>query len=77
MIAQEVQQAFSDEGLNAGNYALFISDTWWEKEISVDAVAEELDEEGNVVVEGKDAYTYIDIKDEATEGYTEKNKTRY
>ena len=74
VIAQDVQQAFSDEGLDASNYALFISSTWWEKEISVDAVAEELDEEGNVVVEGKDAYTYIDTKEEATEGYTERTR---
>ena len=74
VIAQEVQQAFADEGLDASNYALFISGTWWEKEISVDAVAEELDEEGNVVVEGKDAYTYMDIKEEATEGYTQRTR---
>jgi len=74
IIAQEVQQAFSNEGLDASNYALFISSTWWEKEISVDAVAEELDEEGNVLVEGKDAYTYMDIKDEATEGYTQRTR---
>ena len=74
IIAQDVQQAFADEGLDASNYALFISSTWWEKEISVDAVAEELDEEGNVVVEGKDAYTYMDTKEEATEGYTERTR---
>jgi len=74
IIAQDVQQAFVDEGLDASNYALFISSTWWEKEISVDAVAEELDEEGNVIVEGKDAYTYIDTKEEATEGYTERTR---
>jgi ribosomal protein L9 len=77
VIAQDVQQAFTDEGLDASNYSLFISSTWWEKEISVNAVAEELDEEGNVIVEGQDAYTYTDIKEEATEGYTEKNKIRY
>ena len=41
---------------------------------SVDAVAEELDEEGNVLVEGKDAYTYTDTKEEATEGYTERTR---
>jgi len=74
VIAQEVQQAFTDEGLDAGNYALFMSNTYWEKEISVDAVAEELDEEGNVIVEGQDAYTYIDKKEEATEGYTERTR---
>ena len=88
IIAQDVQQAFADEGLDASNYALFISSTWWEKEISVDAVAPQeavyetqTDEEGNEIqvlvqeaVEGKDAYTYIDTKDEATEGYTERTR---
>jgi len=86
IIAQDVQQAFADEGLDASNYALFLSNTWWEKEISVDAVqavqAQEAtyDEEGNELtpaieaVEAKDAYTYIDTKEEATEGYTEKTK---
>ena len=74
IIAQDVQQAFTDEGLDAGNYALFCSDTWWEKEISVDAVAEEVDENGNVITEAKDAYTYIDTKEEATNGYTEKTR---
>ena len=28
IIAQDVQQAFTDEGLDAGDYALFISSTW-------------------------------------------------
>jgi len=88
VIAQDVQQAFSDEGLDASNYALFISSTWWEKEISVDAVAPQeavyetqTDEEGNEIqvlvqeaVEGKDAYTYIDTKEEATEGYTQRTR---
>jgi hypothetical protein len=74
IIAQDVQQAFSDEGLDSGDYGMFISSTWWEKEISVDAVAEELDEEGNVLVESKDAYTYIDTKEEETEGYTKKTR---
>ena len=62
IIAQDVQQAFTDEGLDVGNYALFISDTWWEKEISVEATEEE------------DAYTYIDTKEEATDGYTERTR---
>jgi len=88
IIAQDVQQAFADEGLDASNYALFISSTWWEKEIPVDAVAPQeavyetqTDEEGNEIqvlvqeaVEGKDAYTYIDTKEEATEGYTERTR---
>jgi hypothetical protein len=88
IIAQDVQQAFSDEGLDASNYGMFCSDTWWEKEISVDAVTPQeavyetqTDEEGNEIqvlvqeaVEGKDAYTYIDTKEEATEGYTERTR---
>ena len=74
IIAQDVQQAFTDEGLDASNYALFISNTWWEKEISVDAVSEEVDENGNVITEAKDAYTYMDTKEEATDGYTERTR---
>ncbi len=70
IIAQDLQDAFTAEGLDAGDYAMFTSDTWWEKEISVDAV--EADEENGI--EAKDAYTYMDIKEEATEGYTEKTR---
>ena len=49
---------------------MFCSDTWWEKEISVDAV--EADEEKGI--EAKDAYTYTIDKQEATEGYTERTR---
>jgi len=70
IIAQDLQDAFTAEGLDASKYAMFCSDTWWEKEISVDAV--EADEENGI--EAKDAYTYMDTKDEATEGYTEKTR---
>ena len=70
IIAQEVKEAFKAEGLDATKYALFCSDTWWEKEISVDAV--EADEEKGI--EAKDAYTYIDIKYVKTEGYLEKTR---
>ena len=70
IIAQDLEDAFKAEGLDASKYAMFCSDTWWEKEISVDAV--EADEEKGI--EAKDAYTYIDFKDEATEGYTEKTR---
>ena len=37
-IAQEVQAAFTAEGLDAGNYAMFMSDTWWEHDVDVAAV---------------------------------------
>ena len=70
IIAQDLQDAFTAEGLDASKYAMFTSNTWWEKEISVDAV--EADEENGI--EAKDAYTYMDTKDEATEGYTEKTR---
>ena len=70
IVAQEVQSAFKAEGLDASNYGLFTSDTWWEKEISVDAV--EADEEKGI--EAKDAYTYMDTKEEKTDGYTEKTR---
>ena len=80
IIAQDLQDAFTAESLDASKYAMFCSDTWWEKEITVDAieaVKEVKDEEGNVTteaVEAKDAYTYMDNKYEATDGYTEKTR---
>ena len=70
IIAQDLQDAFTAESLDASRYGMFCSNTWWEKEISVDAV--EADEEKGI--EAKDAYTYMDTKDEATEGYTEKTR---
>jgi len=70
IIAQEIQAAFSAEGLDASKYGLYTSDTWWEKEISVDAV--EADKEKGI--EAKDAYTYMDFKDEKTDGYAERTR---
>ena len=70
IVAQEVQSAFSAEGLDASNYGLFTSDIWWEKEIKVDAV--KADEEKGI--EAKDAHTYMDIKYEKTDGYTERTR---
>jgi hypothetical protein len=83
VIAQEVQQALTDAGLDAGDYAFFISATWWETQTdvpAVEAVAEVLDEDGNVVteaVEAKEAYTRTDTYDtaeEAPEGATERTR---
>ena len=77
IIAQELQDAFAAEGLDAGRYGMFIHNTWWEHDVevpAVEAVAEALDEEGNVVteaVEAKDAYTRTDTyetQEEAPEG---------
>ena len=56
IIAQEIQSAFSAEGLDASNYGLFTSDTWWYKETEIDAV--EADEEKGI--KAKDAYTKLE-----------------
>ena len=83
IIAQDVQAAFTAEGLDAGDYSLFISSTWWEHLVdvpAVEAVAEVTDEDGNVTteaVEAKDAYTRADNYDteaEAPEGATSKTR---
>jgi len=77
VIAQDVQQAMTDAGLDAGNYAFFISNTWWETQTEVPAVAEELDEDGNVITEAAEAYTRTDTYDtleEAPAGATERTR---
>ena len=83
VIAQEVQTAMTDAGLDAGDYAFFISSTWWETQTdvpAVEAVAEVLDDDGNVVteaVESVDAYTRTDTyetAEEAPEGATERTR---
>ena len=80
IIAQDLQDAFTAEGLDAGRYAMFISSTWWEIEVvvpAVEAVAEVLDEDGGVVteaVDAVDAYTRTDTFDEVTEGATERTR---
>ena len=83
IIAQELQDAFAAEGLDASRYAMFCSDTWWETQTdvpAVEAVDEVLDEDGNVVteaVEAKEAYTRTDTYEtleEAPEGATERTR---
>ena len=83
IMAQDVQTAFTAEGLDASNYALFCSDTWWEHDVdvpAVESVAEVTDEDGNVTteaVEAVDAYTRTDTYDteaEAPEGATSKTR---
>lgn len=73
VIAQEVETAMSDAGLDAGNYAFFISNTWWETSTEVAAV--EADEENGIVAQ--EAYTRIDTyntSEEAPEGAVERNR---
>jgi hypothetical protein len=89
VIAQEVEQAMTDAGLNAGDYAFFISTTWWETQTevpaveAVEAVDATYDEDGNVLteaveaVEAQEAYTRTDTyetAEEAPEGATERNR---
>ena len=73
VIAQQVETAMSDAGLNVGNYAFFISTTWWETSTEVAAV--EADEENGI--KAQEAYTRIDTyntSEEAPEGATERNR---
>tara|TARA_R100001440_G_scaffold33474_1_gene52446 strand:- start:126 stop:1787 length:1662 start_codon:yes stop_codon:yes gene_type:complete len=73
VVAQQVQTAMSDAGLDANKYAFWCSDTWWETETKVAAV--KADEEKGI--EAQDAYTRTDhyyIKDEAPEGATERTR---
>jgi len=83
VIAQDVEAAMTAAGLDAGDYAFFISTTWWETQTdvpAVEAVAEVLDDDGNVVTEAVEAvaaYTRTDIYDtqaEAPAGATERNR---
>ena len=89
IIAQDLQAAFAAEGLDASDYAMFISTTWWETQTEVAAVeaVEAQDavynEDGEPVteaveaVEAKEAYTRIDTynsEEEAPEGATEKTR---
>ena len=83
IIAQDLQDAFAAEGLDAGRYAMFISSTWWETQTEVPAVEaqdEVLDEDGNVIqeaVEAEEAYTRTDTYDTAEEapaGATERTR---
>ena len=86
IIAQDLQDAFTAEGLDAGRYAMFISTTWYEKLVPVDAVIAveavdaTYDDEGTELtpaveaVEAKDAYTRTDTEDAPTEGYTERTR---
>ena len=38
IIAQDLRDAFTAQGLDAGRYAMFMSDTWWETQTEVEAV---------------------------------------
>jgi hypothetical protein len=64
IIAQDLQDAFAAEGLDAGRYAMFISSTWWE------ATETYTDDDG---VEQTRTDTYETLE-EAPEGATERTR---
>ena len=80
-VAQEVQSAMTDAGLDATKYAFWCSDTWWETQTEVPAVEAvaavtetQTDEDGNEIevvvtpaIEAKDAYSSRDVYDTADE----------
>ena len=71
IIAQDLQDAFTAEGLNAGRYSMFISDTWWEIQTEVAAV------EATEIAKAVDAYTRTDTfntAEEAPQGATERTR---
>lgn len=72
-VAQEVQSAMTDAGLDATKYAFWCSDTWWETQTEVPAV--EADAENGI--EAKDAYSRRDVyytAEDAPEGATERTR---
>jgi hypothetical protein len=74
IIAQDLQDAFTAEGLDAGDYAMFISSTWWETQTEVAAVEAVEATEDTEAVEAVEAYTRTDTyhtAEEAPEGATE------
>ena len=71
IIAQDLQDAFTAESLDAGRYSMFISDTWWEIQTEVAAV------EATEIAKAVDAYTRTDTfntAEEAPEGATERTR---
>jgi hypothetical protein len=88
VIAQDVQAAMTAAGLDAGDYAFFISSTWWEKQTevpaveAVEAVYEDvvipavLDEDGNEVEAERMEQRTVTEAVEAKEAYTRINSYR-
>jgi hypothetical protein len=82
IIAQDLENAFTAEGLDAGRYAMFIHNEWWESEVTIPAVEEETDEDGNVITEAEPERTEIKVysnEADAPEGavYKERRGIRY
>ena len=89
IIAQDLEAAFTAEGLDAGDYAMFISNTWWEHTVEIPAVAaveaqEAVYDENGILVTApvkgspaSEAYTKVDCyktEEEAPEGAVHKTR---
>ncbi len=57
IIAQDLEAAFTAEGLDPSKYAMFIKTEWWVGDKVYPAVEEETDEEGNVITEAVEEST--------------------
>lgn len=66
VIAQQVEAAMTDAGLDASKYGFWCSDTWWEKDREVEAIEAQdqlVDEKGQVIREAipaQEAYTFTE-----------------
>jgi hypothetical protein len=65
IIAQDLQAAFEAEGLDAGDYAMFTSSTWWETQTEVEAVE---------AVEGVDFVQAVEASDAIEAVYDEEGE---
>ena len=57
IIAQDLEAAFIAEGLDPSKYAMFIKTEWWVGDKVYPAIAEETDEDGNVITEAVEEST--------------------
>ena len=44
VIAQDLQDAFTTEGLDAGDYGMFISETWWEETVEGEVITYDIED---------------------------------
>ena len=72
IIAQDLEQAFIDEGLDAGRYGMFIRGEWWEAEVEKTRTVE--NEDGTETTENYTATETYASAEEAPEGAVKKER---
>ena len=72
IIAQDLEQAFIDEGLDAGRYAMFIRGEWWESEVEKTRTVE--NDDGTETTETYTATETYESAEEAPEGAVKKER---